>query len=390
MKILLIILLQCLAITNSLSFHNSYTFNSGKYSDAFNSGTNSIKYCNSYFWHSMSQTQKSIFSYSSNQPTYLSYVVSNVQVSSLHNSFYLQSPSPSPSPTPQKSIFSYSSNQPTYLSYVVSNVQVSSLDKSFYLISSLPPSPSPSPMPTPSPLPSLAISFGTKIAFSNFNTAELDTESQTAIIIATAHSMNISSSFVKYIGTIVQTRRRLINRLYNIIVSLQTTIPLQGQFAKNPGALYLLLIANLEKSVDSGDFMKALPPSFANSTILSVENGKYVVIEPPTDKPGESKTDFNSIIYIVLFLIGILALVKIAYDIQTQKQWYQKSLLFLKEESKKIKKRRDQKNRTTHNDILPDKLDYLYKYNNTQTEAIEYDPEEIFCSISDWDNYNDN
>ena len=383
MKILFIILLQYLALTSSLSFRNSDAFNSDAFnsdafnSDAFNSG--SIKYCNSYFWHSTSQTQKSIFS--------------------------------------------YSSNQPTYLSYVVSNVQVSSLDKSFYLISSLPPSLPPSPMPTadpsPSPSPSLAISFGTKIAFSNFNTAELDTESQTAVIIATADSMNISSSFVKYIGTTAQTRRRLINRLYNIIVSLQTTIPLQGQIAKNPSALYLSLIANLEKSVDSGDFMKALPPSFANSTILSVENGKYVVIEPPTDKPGESKTDFNSIIYIVLFLLGILALVKIAYDIQTQKQWYQKSLLFLhlctiktptlsavmceqggadcafemrngvKEKSKKIKKRRDQKNHTTHNDILPDKLDYLYKYNNTQTDAIEYDPEEIFCSISDWDNYND-
>jgi len=197
--------------------------------------------------------------------------------------------------------------------------------------------------------------------------------------------MNISSSFVKYIGTTAQTRRRLINHLYNIIVSLQTTIPLEGQFDRNPGALYLSLIANLEKSVDSGDFMKALPPSFANSTILSVENGKYVVVEPPTDKPGTSKTDFNSIIYIVLFLIGILVIVKIAYDVETQKQWYKKCLFFLHEESKK---RRVQKNRTAYNDIPTDKLDYLYK-NNTQPEAIECDPEEIFCSISDWNNYND-
>jgi len=404
MKILLIILLQYLAFTNSLSFHNSHAFNSGKYSDAFNSG--SIKYCNSYYWYSTSQTQKSVFSYSNNQPIYLSYVVSNMQVSSLHNSFYLisSSPKPSPMPSPQKSVFSYSINQPTYLSYVVSNMQVSSLHNSFYLISSSPnpspmptanPSQMPTPMPTanpsqmPTPIPttnpSLAISFGTKIAFSNYNSAELDTESQTAIVKATADSMNISSSFVKYIGTMVQTRRRLINHLYNIIVSLQTTIPLQGQFVRNPGALYLSLIANLEKSVDSGDFMKALPPSFANSTILSVENGKYVIIEPPMDKPG---TDVHSIIYIVLFLLGILALVKIAYDVQTQKQWYQKSLLFLQEESKKIKKRRDRKHRTTHNDILPDKLDYLYKFNN-QTEAIECDPEELFCSISDLNNYDD-
>jgi hypothetical protein len=237
-------------------------------------------------------------------------------------------------------------------------------------------------------MPTLAISFGTKIAFSNYNSAELDTESQTAVIIATADSMSISSSFVKYTGTIVQTRRRLINHVYNIIVSLQTTIPLQGQFARNPNALYLLLIANLEKSVESGDFMKALPPSFANSTILSVENGKYVVIEPPKDKPG---TDVHSIIYIVLFLLGILVIVKIAYDVQTQKQWYRKSLLFLQEESKKLKKRRDRKHRLMYNDISIDNLDYLYKFNNQTetTENIDCDPEELFCSISDLNNYDD-
>ena len=71
MKILLIILLQYLALTSSLSFRNSDAFNSdafnsdafnsdafnsdafnsGKYSEAFNSGTKSIKYCNSYFWY---------------------------------------------------------------------------------------------------------------------------------------------------------------------------------------------------------------------------------------------------------------------------------------------------------------------------------------------------
>jgi hypothetical protein len=238
-------------------------------------------------------------------------------------------------------------------------------------------------MPTANP--SLAISFGTKIAFSNYNSAELDTESQTAVIIATADSMSISSSFVKYTGTIVQTRRRLINHVYNIIVSLQITIPLQGQFVRNPNALYLSLIANLANSVDSGEFMKALPPSFANSTILSVENGKYVVIEPSADKPG---TDVNSIIYIVLFLLGILALVKIAYDVQTQKQWCRKSLLFLQEESKKLKKRRDRKHRLMYNDISTENLDYLYKFNN-QTDAIECDPEELFCSISDLNNYDD-
>jgi hypothetical protein len=138
--------------------------------------------------------------------------------------------------------------------------------------------------------------------------------------------------------------------------------------------------------VDSGAFVKALPPSFANYTVLSVENGKYVVIEPPTPI---KKTDDLSILYVVLFLLGILVFVKIGYDVQTKKQWYKKSLLILQNVSKKIKKRRDQKHRI-------DNLKYLSEHNNpsqtadcnnNEEELINH--EEIFCSISDWNEYDE-
>jgi hypothetical protein len=171
-----------------------------------------------------------------------------------------------------------------------------------------------------------------------------------------------------------------------VIVLLQTTVPLEGQFASfqsNPSALYLSLTSNIDKSVVSGAFVKALTPSFANSTILSVENSKYVVIEPVT---SIKKTTDLSILYVVLFLLGILVFVKICYDVQTKKKWYKKSVLILQNVSKKIKKRRDQKHRI-------DNFKFLYEHNNTsQTVVTEksIDHEEIFCSITDWNAYNEN
>jgi hypothetical protein len=147
------------------------------------------------------------------------------------------------------------------------------------------------------------------------------------------------------------------------------------------------LTTNLENSVDSGAFVKALPPSFANSTVLSIENGKYVVIEPAT---SIKKTTDLSILYVVLFLLGILVFVKIGYDIQTKKQWYKKSVLILQNVSKKIKKRRDQQHRI-------DNLKYLSEHNKSSQTGVcnnhkekLIDHTEIFCSISDWNKYNEN
>jgi hypothetical protein len=183
------------------------------------------------------------------------------------------------------------------------------------------------------------ISFNTQLSFNNYDTVELDEKSQQVIIIATANSMNLSSSFVKYLGTQIQTRRRLIPIIFkiqgfNIAVLLQTNIPLQGKyssFANNPSALYSQITTNLVNSVNSGLFTSYLQAesfnlnitTFSNSTLLSVKSDDYV-IEKPTPK-GEIRTsnpdtDFKSIIYVILFTTGIAILLKISYNTQKKKE----------------------------------------------------------------------
>jgi hypothetical protein len=185
------------------------------------------------------------------------------------------------------------------------------------------------------------ISFDTKLSFNNYNTIKLDEKSQNVIIIATASSMNISSSFIKYLGSDIQTRRRLFRYIFelqgfNIQISLQTNIPLQGKFASfinNPSALYSTITTNLVNSVNSGLFQNYLQTAsnslnitnFSNSTILSVETDKYVVIKIPDNNKtyknnNNNNTDFKSIIYVILFTLGISILLKISYDFQTKKK----------------------------------------------------------------------
>jgi len=199
------------------------------------------------------------------------------------------------------------------------------------------PSPSPSFIPTLSPTlsptfsPSLSptqklspiISFDTKISFNNYNSPTLDDQSQIAIIVATSKSMNISRSFVKYIGTSLYSRRRLMffkMQGYNIMVLLQINIPLSGsfsQFKTNPEKLYTSLTTKLGNSVNSGNFtqyLQAISSNFTNTSILSVEYDKYVVINPDTDNKKTPKTDFLSIIYVILFSFGVVVIIKVGYD----------------------------------------------------------------------------
>ena len=191
--------------------------------------------------------------------------------------------------------------------------------------------------PTPINVP--VISFNTQLSFNNYETVELDEKSQQVIIIATANSMNLSSSFVKYLGTHIQTTRRLIQIIFkiqgfNIAVSLQTNIPLQGKyssFVNNPNALYSQITTNLVNSVKSGLFTSYLQAAsfnlnittFSNSTILSVKSDDYVIQEPTPKgeiRTSNPDTDFKSIIYVILFTIGIAILLKISYNIQTKKE----------------------------------------------------------------------
>jgi hypothetical protein len=305
MKLIIITLLQCLAITNSLSYYNSDVFISAANSNAFKN-SESITHFNSYLSYvytlSTSQRHKSILPYSNHKTSYISFVVSNNPVSTTLYSLSTQKPTKSPTISPTIS----PSQNPT---------------KSPTIGPSISPSQKPTLIPTQAPLNECQVliappifTFGTNIAFSNMTSMELDNESQKAIVLATADSMIINAIFVKYIET-VETRRRLLTIM---IISLQTTIPLQGYFdsyQSNPSELYSTLTTNLANSVNTGAFIKALPPIFANSTVTSIENSNYVIILPPIDTQHESKKKVDlSIVYIVIFLLALLLTIKIAYD----------------------------------------------------------------------------
>jgi magnesium-transporting ATPase (P-type) len=132
--------------------------------------------------------------------------------------------------------------------------------------------------------------------------------------------MNISASYVEYIGSTIARRRLIIFRIlgYNLIVTLKITIPFQSE--TEPDSLYTIITSNLVNSVNSGLFTSYLLTAsnnlgittFANSSITSVQNDAFVIQEP--DKRYDTKTSNNwkqyNIIYIIfavlLFIYAIL------------------------------------------------------------------------------------
>ena len=165
-------------------------------------------------------------------------------------------------------------------------------------------------MPTIQEVPTM--SFDTKLTFDNYDSEELDTKSQEAIIIATANSMNISDSYVKYVGSTLKTRRLSIFKSlgFNIIVTLKTTIPLQDE--TDPNALYTTITTNLINSVNSGLFTTYLitasntlgTTSFANVSILSVQNDDYVIKQP--DKLDIKEKETPKIYTTIYIIFGVL------------------------------------------------------------------------------------
>jgi hypothetical protein len=165
-------------------------------------------------------------------------------------------------------------------------------------------------MPTIQEVPT--ISFDTKLTFDNYDSEELDTKSQEAIIIATANSMNISDSYVKYVGSTLKTRRLSIFKSlgFNIIITLKTTIPLQDE--TDPNALYTTITTNLINSVNSGLFTTYLitasntlgTTSFANVSILSVQNDDYVIKQP--DKLDIKEKETPKIYTTIYIIFGVL------------------------------------------------------------------------------------
>ena len=174
--------------------------------------------------------------------------------------------------------------------------------------------------------------FETSLTFNNYATIELDTTSQKAIILATSNSMNISASYVEYIGSALKTRRLTIFKIqgYNIIVTLKTTLPLLGQ--TNPKLLYSTITGNLVNSVNSGLFTTYLIiasnalgiTSFTNSSILSVHNDDYIIQEP--DKPYINSIKKVYTNYKIIYIIfgALLSVYLILYFIWFRKRYLNK------------------------------------------------------------------
>ena len=184
----------------------------------------------------------------------------------------------------------------------------------------------------PSIIETSVLVFETSLTFNNYATIELDTTSQKAIILATSNSMNISASYVEYIGSALKTRRLTIFKIqgYNIIVTVKTTLPLLGQ--TNPKLLYSTITGNLVSSVNSGLFTTYLIiasnalgiTSFANSSILSVQNDDYIIQEPYNDYIKDKKKDYTNykIIYIIFGVL--LSVYLILYFIWFRKRYLNK------------------------------------------------------------------
>jgi hypothetical protein len=338
--------------TNSYNTNNqiySYYFNSNQisynhYSNYFNS--NDLQCISSYKYDSFNnylsiikslppQSIENYYSKSYNSlKNYLSIIKSSPSqsienyYSKSYNSFnnYLSIIKSSPSQSIENY---YSKSAPTHIATLVPTISptsVNTISPTLSPIATLSPTSvntlSPTLLPTLAPskkqteMPTIqevaTMSFDTKLTFDNYDSEELDIKSQQAIIIATANSMNISESYIEYIGSTLKTRRLSIFRIlgFNIVVTLKTTIPLQNQ--RVPSSLYEILTTNLINSVNSGLFTSYLITasntlginSFANVSILSVQNDDYVIKEPYKPDIKEKETPkIHTTIYIIFGVI---------------------------------------------------------------------------------------
>ena len=145
--------------------------------------------------------------------------------------------------------------------------------------------------------------------------------------------MNISASYVEYIGSSLKTARRLsIFKIqgYNIIVTLKTTLPLQGQ--TNPQLLYSTITGNLINSVNSGLFTTYLISasnalgitSFLNSSILSVHIDDYIIKEPDKHYSKSIEPVYTNYKMIYSILGALLSVYLILYFIWFRKRYLNK------------------------------------------------------------------
>ena len=342
--------------TNSYNTNNqiySYYFNSNQlsynhYSNYLNSNyfnSNALQSISSYKYNSFnnylsiikSNPSQSISSYKYNSfNNYLS-IIKSIPSQSVANYYSISVPIATLGPTLAPTLAPVATLIPTLIPTLAPTLlPVATLAPTLLPVATLAPTLIPTKKQTEMPTIQevASMSFDTKLTFDNYDSEELDIKSQQAIIIATANSMNVSETYVEYIGSTLKTRRLSIFRIlgFNIIVTLKTTIPLQSQ--RDPSSLYADLTSNLINSVNSGLFTSYLMTasntlgitSFANSSISSVQNDDYVIKEPykPRIKENENETSYNyNIIYIIFGVL--LSVYLLLYFVWLRKKYLNKN-----------------------------------------------------------------
>ena len=251
---IIIFVLYSMKIVNCESYNNKYSGYSGNYySQAFNSGYSGNYYSqafNSGYSNVFNSIvfNSNIFSYTkSSNKNYLTFYNSyDLKNSNTHYSFLSKS---------TKQIISINS----YLSLI--NSYTFPISKPYSNIISYS---KPTLLPTLEPEKFIPVlSFETSMTLSGLTEPSLDTNAQSAVLIALASSINISTNYVLFLGQEVVARRKLmINHLlstYNIKAITQINIPLTNQYSNiNPSILYTSLTTNLTNSINNGNFITFL------------------------------------------------------------------------------------------------------------------------------------
>jgi len=200
--------------------------------------------------------------------------------------------------------------------------------------------------PTTVPVANIILSFESIISLSGLTEPILDTNSQTAIVIATAKSANVSKQYVTFVKqtlvNIITNKKKIQSYTYDIDAITQLTIPVKG----SPEVMYSVLTNNIANSVGNNDFtMFLMSASIAlNSTTTQNAFSKSVactsmILSSSSSQPSPLPTkhsvikknndainDAEKIVFIVI-VISVVSIFVISSFIKAKSQQIENIIL---------------------------------------------------------------
>lgn len=185
------------------------------------------------------------------------------------------------------------------------------------------------PTQSPSVQTSPLITFQAVITLNGVTTATLDVNGQKAVINATAVSMSVSSSVLRYVSDVstVITRRKLSSSIslfvttYRVVATTELEMLLSETTYPNTDALFAGLTGLLDQAVQSGTFDTQLnraatafnAPALDTTTASGVTYSTPVVDNPRTSSSKDDALDDGAIAGIVIgaffFVVLVAAIV---------------------------------------------------------------------------------